>query len=135
MGLALACRNELLLLQKVFGVMRDFAQEQVRLRRAYDLVTRQREERVGREVLVQWWRRARIQEYEGERFVAFVHSCLTGWMLRSQMEKGQRWACKEGAEHYERRAKGRALRWWREERRKRGKRKGTYVDRREEEDA
>ncbi len=135
MGLALACRNELLLLQKVFGVMRDFAQEQVRLRRAYDLVTRQREERVGREMLVQWWRRARIQEYEGERFVAFVHSCLTVWMLRSQMEKGQRWACKEGAEHYERRAKGRALRWWREERRKRGKRKGTYVDRREEEDA
>lgn len=135
MGLALACRKELLLLQKVFGVIRDLAQEQVRLRRAYNHVIRQRGERIGREVLVTWWWRARVQEYEGERFVAFVHACLTSWMLRSQMGNGQRWACKEGAEHHDRRAKRRALIWWREGRRKSGKRRGICTDGPEEEDA
>jgi len=115
--------------------MRDFAREQLRLRKAYDLVSRQRKERVGREVLGHWWRRARVHEYEGERFVAFVHASLTSWMLRSQMERGRRRAWEEGVEHHERRVKGRALRWWREGRRKRGERRGGCVDGGEEEGA
>ena len=122
--LALTCRNALLVLKKVFGVMRSQAREQARLRKAYDLVFRRREERVGREVLGYWWRRARVQEYEGERFEAFVHTCLTAWMLWSQTERGRRRAWEEGVGHYKRRVKGRALRWWREGRRKRGERRG-----------
>ena len=75
-----------------------------------------------------WWRRARVQEYEGERVVAFVHACLTLWMLRSQMGRGRRRAWEEGVRHYERRGKGRALRWWREGRRKREEGRGACVD-------
>lgn len=124
MELVVACRNELMLLQKAFGAMQSRAWEQARLRKAYDLVSRLREERVGREVMGHWWTRARVQEYEGERFVTFVYACLTSWMLRSQMERGRRRAWEEGVGHYERRVKGRALRWWREGRRKGGERGG-----------
>ena len=112
MELALACRHELLVQQRVFDKWYASAWRQAQIRKACLAVAAEHHAHEMREILQQWRRNAKLQIYVKERLLACMYECLTSWMLSIQSKRMERCVWMEGKVHNEQQQKRWALRRW-----------------------